>query len=233
MYAILPYYISNLIITIPIEVLPVLASADVTYFMANLGRSFLMFALIIFLENLAGVSIGMALSACFKSVTMAPQIAPAAVILFLIFNGSLINEDSIPVYFLWLREISFIRYAFKGAMLNEFHDVTFTCEGIGPNEPCITSGNTVLSQFEFDDESATKAQSMCLVALVGLAAGFNVLAFLILVLRRPRFLPLNAAEDGANKVAPSTTANGTQDEPNVVDDKSAANKIDTEPEVNV
>jgi hypothetical protein len=204
MYAILPYYISNLMVTIPIEVVPVLANAIVVYYMADLGGSFFVFSLIIFLENLCGVSLGMALSASFKSVTMAPQIAPAVVIIFLIFNGFMINEESIPVYFIWLRELSFVRYAFQAVAVNEFAGATFTCDDVSKGASCITSGDTVLAQFGFTDDFAIMR---CMVIMGVICVGFNLLAFLILLVRRPKFLPLESSsvEDDATmiKVAPS------------------------------
>lgn len=217
MYAILPYYISNLMVTIPIEVVPVLANAIVVYYMADLGGSFFVFSLIIFLENLCGVSLGMALSASFKSVTMAPQIAPAVVIIFLIFNGFMINEESIPVYFIWLRELSFVRYAFQAVAVNEFAGATFTCDDVSKGASCITSGDTVLAQFGFTDDFAIMR---CMVIMGVICVGFNLLAFLILLVRRPKFLPLESSsvEDDATmiKVAPSlevaeTTASSDSD----------------------
>jgi len=203
MYAILPFYISNLVVTIPIEVVPVLANAVVVYYMADLGGSFLIFSLIIFLENLCGVSLGMLISSSFKSVTMGPQLAPAFVIIFLIFNGFMINEESIPVYFIWLRELSFIRYAFKAVIVNEFAGETFTCDDVHSTAPCITSGDTVLAQLGFTDDFAIMK---CVVIMAIIFAGFNLLAFSILVVRRPLFLPLqNVPEKDdatSKKVAP-------------------------------
>lgn len=41
------------------------------------------------------------------------QLAPAFVIIFLMFSGYFLNENSIPVYVSWMKYISFIRYAFQ------------------------------------------------------------------------------------------------------------------------
>ena len=53
------------------------------------------------------------LSASLRSVEMAPQVAPAVVVLFLIFSGYMINDESVPVVLSWLKHISFIRYTFQ------------------------------------------------------------------------------------------------------------------------
>jgi hypothetical protein len=44
---------------------------------------------------------------------MAGQIAPAVVVLFLMFSGYFLNESSIPVWIGWIKYLSFIRYAFQ------------------------------------------------------------------------------------------------------------------------
>jgi len=157
-----------------------------------LEGSFLVFFAVLLAENIVGISIGLALSASFKNVTMAPQIAPAVVILFLLFNGFMINEESVPVYFIWLKEVSFIRYAFKAVMVNEFGGSSFTCDAIA-DESCVRSGDQVLSRLKFDGDSV----STCLLILAGMAAFFNVLAYFILVWRRPCFQPLEAAAGGS------------------------------------
>merc|ERR1719171_215342 len=99
--------------------------------------------------NMVGISIGVLLSACFKNVTMASQIAPAVVVLLLLFSGFLLNEASIPVYFTWLKEISFIRYAFKATAVNEFQDTSFECDQADGGF-CVTDGNAVLANLRFD-----------------------------------------------------------------------------------
>merc|ERR1711871_816077 len=105
--------------------------------MCNLGGSFWVFFAVLALENVAGISLGLMLSASFSNVTMASQIAPAVVILFLLFSGFLLNEASVPIYFTWLKEASFIRYAFIAAAVNELEGATFHCEGVGDGY-CVT-----------------------------------------------------------------------------------------------
>jgi len=192
MYAILPYYISNLMVKLPMDLVPVLVSHTVAFYMGNLGGRFLIFILMMLLESLCAVSIGMALSACFKSVTMAAQTAPIVVILNLIFSGFVINLESIPPYFIWLREVSFIRFAFTGCIVNEFKDESFECDGSDSGVPCIRDGDAVLTQLGFDGEDLLLK---CIVALLIIALTFNILAFAILVYRRPCFLPLTTSKD--------------------------------------
>lgn len=199
LYSVFPFYLSSLLVTIPVEVVPTILNTMIVYFMANLRGDFFLFWAIIVLENLVGISMGMILSASVKNVTMAPQLAPAIVILFLIFNGSFVNEESVPVYFLWLREISFIRYAFKAAAVNEFEGAKFTCDPASAG-PCIQTGDQVLAQLEFDG-SGVIWQAIALLG--GLAVIFNILAFAALVYRRPRFLQLRVTSPQDHVAVPT------------------------------
>jgi len=185
LYSAFPFYVSSVLVTIPLEATPTLVNICIVYFMANLGGDFFLFLSIIMLENFCGISMGMILSACFKNVTMAPQVAPAVVILFLIFNGNFVNEASVPDYFLWLKEVSFIRYAFRATAVNELKAAEFKCHP--SHEICIERGEQVLEQLGFD---APDVVLQAVLFMAGLSIIFNILAFAVLIYRRPRFLQL-------------------------------------------
>jgi len=185
LYSVFPFYVSSVLVTIPVEIVPTLVNICIVYFMSNLGGDFLIFLAVIMLENFCGISVGMVLSACVKNVTMAPQLAPAVVILFLIFNGNFVNEESVPVYFAWLKEISFIRYAFRATAVNEFKDAKFHCDPSA--ELCVERGEQVLVQLGFD---APDVVMQAVLVLAAISLILNILAFVVLIYRRPRFLQL-------------------------------------------
>merc|ERR1712217_703718 len=95
------------------------------------------------------------------------------------------GEESVPAYFIWLREISFLRYAFKGVTVNEFEGETFACAA--SDSTCIASGDEVLARMNFDSNGLIW---QCALILVAMAVFFNILAYAILIYRRPRFQPL-------------------------------------------
>ena len=151
MYTPLPYYLSTFLVTLPLELFPGILYGTVIYFMTALREGteyYLTYLAIMLLENFAGIGLGMVLSASFTSVEMAPQLAPAFVILFLMFSGFFLNENNVPIYLIWLREVSFIRYAFQALSVNEFKDATFSCSS--GDTSCIT-GNEHLERLNFDD----------------------------------------------------------------------------------
>jgi ABC-type multidrug transport system ATPase subunit len=197
LYSVLPFYVSCLMVMLPIECLPQLFANAILFFMTNLGGSFWVFFGIMVLENLVGISLGMWLSAIFKNVQMASQLAPAVVILFLMFGGNLINEDSVPIYFAWIKECSFIRYAFKAVAVNELEGSVFEC---GANDPvCVTTGEQVLEQLGFLEEGIIWK---CAVLLIAIFVAFNILAFFTLLAKKPRFLELSEASAPAAAATP-------------------------------
>lgn len=50
---------------------------------------------------------------------IAIALVPVTVIPFMIFSGFILNTENVPVYFIWVEYISFIKYAFQGVATNE------------------------------------------------------------------------------------------------------------------
>ena len=186
MYTPLPYYVSTFLVTLPLELVPGVIYGTVIYYMTALRegvKHYLVFLSVMTLENFAGIGLGMCLSASFTSVEMAPQLAPAFVILFLMFSGFFLNESNVPVWLIWLREISFIRYAFQALCVNEFKGAEFSCDG--STGSCV-DGDEHLERLKFDDITIS---GNCGI-LAGMILGFNLLALGIVYYRQPKYLAL-------------------------------------------
>jgi hypothetical protein len=76
---------------------------------------------------------------------------------FMIFGGFFLNNDSIPVYFIWIKYISWLNYANEIILLNQWDGVTnITC---GSNSAsCFKTGEEVL-KF-----SGVKEVLLCFIA---------------------------------------------------------------------
>ena len=171
---------------LPKELVPGVIYGTVIYYMTALRegvKHYLVFLSVMTLENFAGIGLGMCLSASFTSVEMAPQLAPAFVILFLMFSGFFLNESNVPVWLIWLREISFIRYAFQALCVNEFKGAEFSCDG--STGSCV-DGDEHLERLKFDDITIS---GNCGI-LAGMILGFNLLALGIVYYRQPKYLAL-------------------------------------------
>jgi len=189
LYDMLPFYMASMMTQLPIETLPNFIWGVIIYSMTGLRpgiHHMLLYILVLAVQNQAGIGLGMLISASVSSVEMAPQVSPAAVILFVMFSGFLLNQDSIPAIFGPLKHISFVRYAFQALAVNELKDNDgFSCKPkvFGPH--CL-QGNDWLSQLGFEDVSL--AQNIAIMAFEALV--FHLLAFLTLRAKRPAFLRL-------------------------------------------
>ena len=186
LYDALPFYAAAFFVNLPLELAPQVGCGAIIYFMTNLRAGvshFITFVIIMALENFTGIALGMVLSAWLKSVDVVPKVAPLFVVLFLMFSGYLINDASVPVWLIWLKDISFIRYAFTALAINEFKGAQFTC--LPDGGPCL-DGDDTLQRLNFGNTSIARQIVYIAIELVV----FNVLAFAILVYRKPRHLQL-------------------------------------------
>ena len=216
MYGALPFYLANLLCAVPLELVPMLGQVCVVYYMTGLrtetpsgeyseGYFFTYFS-VIALENQCGVALGLVLSCLIKNAEMAGNIAPAVIVLLLLASGYFLNEDSIPSWLIWLKAISFIRYAFTALCINEFEEAEFDCPYDITNEtapvgvpPCL-DGDGLLSNLSFGNDSVWFACVCNLIILFSLHA----VAISILAWKRPHFLSMVAPMVSmvAPKVAP-------------------------------
>jgi len=143
---------------------------------------------VLMLENFAGIGLGMVLSASFDSVEQAPQVAPMVVVLFLMFSGFFLNQDSIPKLLTPLKHISFIRYAFQALAVNELRgNDGFQCKERIYGPKCF-QGDDWLEQLKFSDVSIQRNCGILLLEIVI----FNILAFRILNQKRPSFMKVRS-----------------------------------------
>jgi hypothetical protein len=77
----------------------------------------------------------------------------------MIFSGVLLNFDSIPKYFVWLRYMSWFSYSYELLMVNQWQGVTgigcpFNATGAsvgnGPVGRCFRTGEDIISGLKID-----------------------------------------------------------------------------------
>mmetsp|Transcript_11148 Transcript_11148/g.25315 ORF Transcript_11148/g.25315 Transcript_11148/m.25315 type:complete len:643 (-) Transcript_11148:6-1934(-) len=186
LYGALPFYLATFLCQLPLELIPQLIFGAIVYALTGLRPGWdhmLTYIGVLMLENFAAIALGMILSCSFTSVEQAPQLAPMVVILFLMFSGFLLNQDSIPRIYTPLKYISFVRYSFESLMVNEFKGNNgFICPP-SPLRPCF-QGDSWLKTLNFQDVSIFYNMSIMGVEI----AIFNILALIILSGKRPKFM---------------------------------------------
>jgi len=144
------------------------------------------------LMSLTGVSLGLWISAMTPNAEAAMALAPAMVIIALVFGGLYINLNSIPIVANWIPYVSLIRWGFEALCIIEFTGETFSCGG-STTGYCITTGEQVLNGLSFGGKSASYA----VFGLGMLLLAFVSLAYFFLHISKSTFLPLGFV--GANQ----------------------------------
>jgi ABC-type multidrug transport system permease subunit len=196
------YYISKLLAELPVMTIIPMIQTTIAYFMIGFNDSvgsfltygciFYQFALLtllfavpwiltcvsmLLLSNVA-FAMGMLLSCAILDTSIVIKIQPLILLPFMLFSGFFLNAASVPVYFIWLEHISFLKYAYRIACNAVFPGLTFTCEA---GSICRDrTGEDVLKRLAFDSHPVW----LDVVALAVMVVGYNLLAFLFLALRR-------------------------------------------------
>eukprot|EP00179_Madagascaria_erythrocladioides_P005209 CAMPEP_0198312416 /NCGR_PEP_ID=MMETSP1450-20131203/3790_1 /TAXON_ID=753684 ORGANISM="Madagascaria erythrocladiodes, Strain CCMP3234" /NCGR_SAMPLE_ID=MMETSP1450 /ASSEMBLY_ACC=CAM_ASM_001115 /LENGTH=678 /DNA_ID=CAMNT_0044015361 /DNA_START=101 /DNA_END=2137 /DNA_ORIENTATION=+ len=170
-YRVLTYMLARTIADIPRNFFFNIIFALIVYFMVGLRANFVSFIYFVAVI-LCCVTIAQGLTLCIATFTPDPQtsaaITPVFMILFMLFGGFFIDVDSIPAAVGWIRYLSFIFYGMNGLLHNQFDG--------------SASEQAIVDTFELE-----LSRGASLAVLVGLATGFRVLWYVILVLRGPKF----------------------------------------------
>lgn len=163
MYKLLPYYVAKNIVESPVYLFFVAIFNIIVYFTAGFRSSadhfFIYFASMLML-CVCSQSIAYTLGSLFSRVEEALATANILVLPFLIFAGTLINEDSMPKWLAWIKYISPIKYTNEIGVTNEFDGNTdITYEG---------GWSDILNSMNFD---------------VGIEWCFGIMAFMTILYR--------------------------------------------------
>ena len=182
-YGVLTYYLSKIVVDVPLQVVFPLLFSVISYFMigfqTNAGKFFIYAAAIILLTHSA-VTMAVSISAAVGTFELALVAAPVIVLPLLVLGGFIIRTSSIPVYLIWLKYLSPFKYGFEILAINEFSGLSLTClsselvNGVCP----ITSGQQVIAQYLESSSSIWRG----FVILGALTIGWHIIAILFLFL---------------------------------------------------
>jgi ATP-binding cassette, subfamily G (WHITE), member 2 len=136
MYRPSAYYLGKILQDVPLGIMVNFVFSTIAYFMVGLqgtAEKFFMFFLICTLVMLNSYTLCLFISNIAKNYQVANVIAPLVLVLYLLPSGFLINLNSIPIIWRWIKYISFFRYGFEALVLNEFEGLTFDCTNCTKN----------------------------------------------------------------------------------------------------
>ncbi|GAB9473842.1 hypothetical protein Gpo141_00010988 [Globisporangium polare] len=147
LYNVLVWYFAKNLSELPFQLFFPIIFLVPCYFMVGFGNDaevFFTFFLVICLLSSCATGLGYMVSCLAKRVDVAPILGILFILPFLLFGGLFLNSDSTPDYFIWLQQISPIKYAFHALMRAFWTKVdTIACDAA--KEKCVAnSGVDVL-----------------------------------------------------------------------------------------
>ncbi|XP_078378564.1 protein white-like isoform X2 [Oculina patagonica] len=194
------YYLAKTLSEIPIFIITPLLLITISYWMIGLRDDFLRFlvcyGIVVLVTNVA-VSFGYIVSTIAPTITAATSLGPPLMLPLLIFGGFFLKNTTVPVYFVWLKYISWFMYGFEALIINQWKDfgpidcalnttaVPFSAMGngssggMGDEAFCIPNGNAAIKFLGFKEDNML-FDIYCLIALM---VGFRFISFLFLLRR--------------------------------------------------
>ncbi|OQO08533.1 hypothetical protein B0A48_06403 [Cryoendolithus antarcticus] len=148
----LAYYLSKVVFDIvPLRLIPPIIMGCIVYPMTGLVPSaaeFFKFTLFLVLFNLAAAMVILFIGICVRNQGVANLLAVLVMLFSLLFGGFLLNSETVPTGFGWLKELSIFHYGFEGLIVNEVRYLSLTEHKYGLD--IEVPGATILSTFGFD-----------------------------------------------------------------------------------
>ena len=177
LYSTLPYLISMAISEMLFTVHSALIELTIIYFMVGLKRSasafFNAFSCVVVLR-FTGNSIGWFVGALVEEPKAATSVGTVIGVPFIILSGVVASDTNIPRYLLPIKYLSYMRYAYRTLMVNEFVDLQLDC---GDKE-CTFNGTKILIDKGISSNEAWWPNMACNF-VIGL--GFVAMTALVLI----------------------------------------------------
>ena len=186
-YQVSAYYLAKYLSDLPLRIAVGLIYSSIVYWIAGLNPGFsnyVMFMVILVLIRLGGESIGTFTGALMPSLELAQAVVPILVILFLLFGGFYINQESMPAGAKWVKYTSMFYWGFTALSRNEFTGEVFTCDELYPG--CKFTGEQQLDILGFDQYTIAEA----VAALILIQVVFHFLAYVSLRATKARYMSM-------------------------------------------
>ena len=125
--------------------------------------------------SIASTSLALMVSALCKTTDMSVTVLPMVLETTRLFGGFFLSPSRLPKYFAWLDALSYVKYTYIGASLNELQGLKLTCTNSDREKlSCIENGQAIIRELGLDYISIIG----CIAALVGYIVVCRAIAFL-------------------------------------------------------
>lgn len=181
MYSVTSWFMARTCINAPMQLIQTFLFAIIAFFMvgyACTASTFFVYFAAYALFQITSESIGVLSATLTKSSTSAVLVLTFTLLILLSFSGFLVSY--IPVYFRWVRTISFLTYAYDAIVLIVFDNTDFVCE---TGMPACAQQGVVIPGSELIPANNQNGLSagVNLLVLLGITVGTRVLCWLALL----------------------------------------------------
>lgn len=191
LYGAAAFQVSNFIIGLPYLFGIALTFSCISYWLTgfqNTAHAFFTWVMWVFLDMVAAESLVVLMSSLFPNFVVALALTAFANGLWMCVGGFLMPKTILNVFWKYVfHYIDYQAYVFQGMLVNEFEDRTYDCgrgcqcmyeTELAPQ--CKISGKGVLATFEY----ATDQTGTWVGILIGIVAGYRLLGWVVLAIRR-------------------------------------------------
>ena len=122
-YSVLPYYLSKMVVEVPLVFVQSLMTLGLCYVVMSLNGNFLALLWTIVLLSVCSVSVALAISCAVRQPRETGAVGPLVFVPQMLFSGVFIPVSHMPVYLRWMQYFSFLQYAIKILGVVEFKHV--------------------------------------------------------------------------------------------------------------
>jgi len=169
MYGSIPYFLSKMLVEIPLTLLTSLETWLIAYWIMDFQGEFFLLVLVSTGLAMGASSLALALGCSVATAKSAQELAPLMFVPQILFTGIFVSINIIPPSLRWIQYLCALKYAINLGCIIEFHDSVFK--------------DIILDQFEIHDD----LWWFYLLVLFGIIVGFRTIAVFQLR-RKARFV---------------------------------------------
>lgn len=125
--------------------------------------------------SVASTSLALLVSALCKTTDLSVTVLPLVLEASRLFGGFFLAPSRLPKYLAWLDALSYVKYTYVGASLNELEGLKLTCTNRHPDDVlCTRNGEAIIKELGLDYISIPG----CIGALVAFIIICRLIAFL-------------------------------------------------------
>jgi hypothetical protein len=179
-YSSLAYFLSKLVVEIPMNFVQTLEAFILTYFLLGMQGNFILIVLAAWGLGMCSCSVAVCMGCSVGDVKSVTELAPLLFVPQMLFVGFFIRTSLIPVFLRWAQYLCSLKYAMNLIILTEFRLTSSSCTS---SPAAYANCESLIKSNEIDEDR----YYIYILLLFGLFAVFRIFAAFILQQKAKKF----------------------------------------------